>query len=139
MDSLSIKRVWEDSDFFEIEVMATSELIQARVKSYTTSESIKELSSRLANFPKTHDDKYLWENGTRGDASTPYVSLEFWCENKRGCVIIEVYMELTDGASFDKHNCCFFVKTEVGLLNKFGKSLNIIDMPGTGQRVVLNQ
>ena len=28
---------------------------------------------------------------------------------------------------------------KVGLLNEFGKSLMIIDMPGTGQKVLLKQ
>ena len=139
MDILSIERVWEDTDFFEIEVVAQSKLISAKVRSYTTEASINELAHKLADFPQNFDDKYIWENGAKGDDSTPFVSLEFWCEDKRGHIAIEVYMELDDGASYSKHNCCFFVKTEGGLLNSFGKSLALLNESGIGKKVTLNK
>ena len=72
---LSVEKVWEDYDFFEIEIFAESELISAKTKSYTTKESIDELASHLLSFPKSFNDSYLWENGTKGDGSTPFVSL----------------------------------------------------------------
>ncbi|AFM01688.1 MULTISPECIES: hypothetical protein [Desulfitobacterium] len=134
---LSIERIWEDVDFFEIEVIAQSEIISASVRSYTTVASINELALRLATFPQKIDDRYIWENGDKGDDSTPYVSLEFWCEDKLGHIVIEVYMELDDGASYNKHNCCFFVKTEAGLLNSFGKSLVLLNEQGIGQKITL--
>jgi len=139
MDFLSIERVWEDNDFFEIEVVAESEIIRANMRSYTTSESIKELASKLAAFPQNYNDRYIWENGEKGDATTTFISLEFWCEDKLGHIIIEVYMELDDGASYNKHNCCFYVKTEVGLLNSFGKSLFILNECGAGKKATLNR
>jgi hypothetical protein len=75
----------------------------------------------------------------KGDSSTPFVSFEFSCEDKRGHIIIEVYMELDDGASYSKHNCCFFVRTEAGLLNDFGKSLTSLNKSGIGKKVKLNK
>jgi len=39
---LSIERIWEENDFFQIEVFAQSEFISAKVKSYTTEESIND-------------------------------------------------------------------------------------------------
>lgn len=134
---LSIERIWEDVDFFEIEVIAQSEIISASVRSYTTEASINELALRLATFAQKIDDRYIWENGDKGDDSTPYVSLEFWCEDKLGHIVIEVYMELDDGASYNKHNCCFFVKTDAGLLNSFGKSLVLLNEQGIGKKIAL--
>ena len=137
MAVLSIERIWEDVDFFEIEVIARSETISASIKSYTTVALINELALRLATFPQKIDDRFIWENGSKGDDSTPYVSLEFWCEDKLGHIIIEVYMEIDDGASYNKHNCCFFVKTEPGLLNSFGKSLVLLNEQGIGKKITL--
>jgi len=137
MTVLSIERIWEDVDFFEIEIIAQSDLVRASVRSYTTTESINELASQLATFPKSLEDRYIWENSTKGDDSTPFVSLEFWCENKRGSIVIEVYMEIDDGASYDKHNCCFFIKTEPGLLNGFGQALSLVNERGIGRKVTL--
>jgi len=138
MDNLSIERVWEDADFFEVEIIAQSVLACASTKSYTTTESINELASKLAAFPQNLDDRYIWENGGKGDNCTPFVSLEFWCEDRLGHIVIEVYIEIDDGASYDKHNCCFYIKTEVGLLNRFGKSLVLLNERGLGEKVTLN-
>lgn len=137
MDTISVERIWEDVGFFEIEVKAQSELICASVKSYTTSASINELANRLKTFPKGLDDRFIWENGTKGDDSTPCLSLEFWCEDKLGHIVIEVYLEIDDGASYNRHNCCFYLKTEPGLLNRFGKSLVLLNKQGIGRKVIL--
>ncbi|MCL2400856.1 MAG: hypothetical protein FWC91_14075 [Defluviitaleaceae bacterium] len=138
MDILTIERVWEDTDFFEIEVIAQADIIRASIRSYTTDESINALASRLAEFPKYPNDRYIWINGEKGEGATPFVSLEFWCEDKSGHIITEIYMEIDDGASFDKHNCCFFIRTEIGLLNSFGKSLALLNERGLGTKISLN-
>ena len=137
MDSLSIERVWEDVGFFQIEVIAQSKFACARIKSYTTEDLIGELASQLETFPAKFDDRYIWRNGTKGNSSTPFISLDFWCKDKLGHIVIEVYMELDDGASYDKHNCCFYIKTEAGLLNSFGKSLFSLNQPGIGKKITL--
>ncbi|MDR1101572.1 MAG: hypothetical protein LBL34_04390 [Clostridiales bacterium] len=138
MDMISIERIWEDDYFFQIEITAQSEIMRASVKSYTTEALLKELALRLVSFPQNFNDRYLWENGTKGDDSTPFVSLEFWCADKLGHIIVEVYMEIDDGAAYSKHNCCFFVKTEIGLLQTFGNSLFVLNERGIGKKVILN-
>jgi len=137
MDTLSIERIWEDTDFFQIEVLAQSEHIYAKTRSYTNVALINELSSRLATFPQRINDRYKWENGIKGDSSTPFVSFEFWCEDKLGHILVEVYMEIDDGASYDVHNCCLFIRTEIGLLNDFGKELASLNEEGVGKNVTL--
>lgn len=138
VDILSLERVWEDRNFFEIEVLAQSESVCAKARSYVTPEAILELSAALASFPQSENDRYYWECGTKGDESTPFVSLEFWCEDQLGHVLIEVYMEIDDGGSLCKHNCCFFIRTNVGELNSFGKRIRSLCKEGTGTIIVLN-
>ena len=137
MDLLSIQRTWENSEFFEIEVIAQSELIRARVKSYTTEALINELASHLACFLQKSDEKYIWKNGTKGDNSTPFISLEFWREDRLGHIIVEVYMEIDDGTSLDRHNCCFYIRTESEALSRFGKSLTMLNEKGIGMEITL--
>ena len=139
MDFLSLERIWEDEDFFEIEIIAKSRLICASVRSYTTDKLMLELALRLSAFPQNSDERFIWENGRKGDDSTPFISLEFWCADKLGHITIEVYMEIDDGGLYSKHNCCFFVETEIGLLNNFGKSLRSLNESGIGKKIILNQ
>lgn len=139
MDSIIIERIWEDDEFFEVKFSANSNVICAQVKSYTTKKSISNLIAGLESFIIKQDDRFFWENGEKGDLSTPYISLEAWNEDKCGHIIIEVYMELEDGAAYGKHNCCFYVKSELGLLNQFGKALHKLNEPGIGAKAVLNE
>ena len=139
MDMLTIERIWEDADFYEIEVNARNSVIHASVKSYTTEALINELATRLLSFPQSLNDRYFWENGERGDESTPYLSLEFWSGDKLGHVVVEVYMEIDDGAPYSKHNCCFFIKTDIGQLNNFGKSLLYLNQCTGNRKISLNE
>ena len=139
MDILSVERVWEDNEFFEIKVSAQTKLINASVRSYTTDEWITGLAHRLATFPNGLSDRFIWENGEKGDETTPFVSLEVWCADKLGHVVVEVYMEIDDGALFSKHNCCFYVRTEIGMLNRFGKDLFSLVIKGVGHSATLNK
>ena len=138
MDLLTIERVWEDEYFFEIRVAAKSKSISAECRSYTTEDAISELSTKLIAFPSKPNDSFLWENGIKGDQSTPFLSLEFMCEDKLGHILVEVYMEIDDGALYSKHNCCFYVRTEIGLCNKFGKALDEFKTSNVGEIAVLN-
>lgn len=54
-----------------------------------------------------------------GDNTTPCVSFSFIRSDLLGHVLIQVTMELDDGAPLSEHNCCFYVKTELGLLHSF--------------------
>jgi len=134
---LSIERIWEDDYFYEIKVHAKSEFVSASTECYTNNDLINNLANNLSSFPKNFEDRFFWENGEKGDDSTTYFSLEFWCEDKLGHILIEIYMEINDGGSFDKHNCCFYLKTEIGLLNNFGKSLFKLNNKGIGYKVTL--
>ncbi|NLD60773.1 MAG: hypothetical protein GX647_14100 [Clostridiales bacterium] len=137
MDNLIFERVWQDGDLFEIEVTAQSEHVRARTKTYCTKEGISPLSEVLAAFPRSPNDSYLWENGDKGDAYPPYVSLRFYCKDRAGHIGVEVFMEIDDGGSLDRHHCCFELSAEAGMLNRFGRALRHVTEPVVGMRVEL--
>lgn len=139
MDNLISERVWQDDGFFEIKVTAQSNHAQAATCSYTTNDSIKDLSDRLSVFPLSSTDEYLWQNGTRGDGHTPCVELRFFCKDKLGHIRIEAHLEIDDGGSLDNHHCSFYLSTEPQILNSFGKSLLALNNPITGTKVELNE
>ena len=138
MDYLSIERVWEDADFFEIEVVAQSKFICAKAKTYIPTGGINDLASELETFPKNLNGKYSWEAGECSDVCS-FISLKFYCEDKRGHIVIEIHMDINDGTPQSKHNCHLFIKTETGLLNSFGKSLALLNERGIGKKITLNE
>lgn len=47
-------------------------------------------------------------------------------------------MELDDGGSYSSHNCCFYLNTEIGLLEKFCEKIPTLKQNLLGIKVVLN-
>ena len=137
MDNITLERVWEDAEIFQIEVLAESAWVKASVRSYTDVSSLKELSSKIFNLTNMKISEFIWENGKKGVGFTPYVSFACRHKDKKGHIQIEVYMEIDDGGSYEKHNCCFYIDTELGLLNKFGESLLNLNVSGIGYKVSL--
>ena len=133
MNLLSFEKIWEDDEVYGIELIAESEFVKIKTKTYTYPEKIKELAEILLSYPQKKNDCFLWENGIKGDGYTPYFSLEFKC-NEYGHVEIEIYSEIEDGGLSKNHNCFFSVRSEIGLINKFGKSVLNMNSGGTGTK-----
>ncbi|NLF27671.1 MAG: hypothetical protein GX592_07200 [Clostridiales bacterium] len=137
MDNLIFERVWQDEHLFELEVTAQSEHVRARTQTYCSEEAISLLSKILAAFPRSRNDSYLWENGDEGDGYPPFISLRFYCKDAAGHIGIEVFMEIDDGESLNRHRCCFALSTEAGMLNRFGRALKHINEPVVGTKIEL--
>ena len=123
-------------NFYEIKITAIADLIRASSQVYVCNKMIPKLAKSLMNFPKSINDEVFWRASKIGDS--PNASLRLFCRDKLGHVEIEVYMVIDDGASYDKHNCCFYVGTEAGLINRFGKALISFDKSDVGTTVSLN-
>ena len=144
-DNIVIEKTWQDYDFFEIRITGISNIITASAETYTTDKSIDKLTNLIKAFIDGYADgvngcskNYLWENGEKGDQSTACISLEFYRKDNFGHIQIEIYLELDDGGKFSKHNCCFYVETELGLLEAFGRKLEKLKEQQTGAKIILN-
>ncbi|MCL2842472.1 MAG: hypothetical protein FWE28_03260 [Oscillospiraceae bacterium] len=136
------KKIWQDEteDLFELQMIASSRLIYARSSAYAGSATIDELVNGLDRFISGKTDTFLWEHGSRGGvAGFGLLSLKFFPKNKWGHILVEVYMELDDGGTPGEHNCCFYVETELGLLEKFCKRLYLLKEPDLNVEIMLNE
>ena len=119
LDNLIITRFWQDIEFFQIEIECKTEFISARGKVYTTDDLIDDLYNKIETFLSGKVYSTCWQNGTRGDATTPCISFQFFHKDKLGHILIEVFLEIDDGGALSAHNCCFYINTETGLLHQF--------------------
>ena len=138
-DRIEIERIWQDNDYFEIQVTCISDIITATTKVYTYNENIDRLSDEIKGLINGNVNECFWENGEKGDSTTAYISMKFNKRDKLGHIKIEVFMELDDGGEFSKHNCCFYVNTELGLLMEFQRNLYKIKSQQLGEKIILNQ
>lgn len=138
-DNLIITRFWQDIEFFQIEIECKTELITVRGRVYTADDLIDDLCNKIETFLSGHIDAPCWQNGTRGDATTPCIALRFSRKDELGHVLIEVFMEIDDGGTLSTHNCCFYINTEMGLLYQFKENLPKLKAPQLGIRVSLTR
>ncbi len=138
-DSMKFERIWQEDNFFEIKITCRAEVIAVTTQVYISDENIDELCAKLNIFLDGDDETVLWKCGTKGDDSTTCFSLAFMRSNQLGHVRIEVYMELNDGGLLSRHNCCFFINTESGLLYKFLCDLPKIKQKHIGIQVILGE
>jgi len=123
INNIVIKKVWQDTDFLEVRISCSSENISATANVYLTNENLMMLHHGLIKFCNKEIDLFKWQSGDLGDDSTACVSFLFSRMDKAGHIAIDVFMEIDDGAPFSKHNCCFYVFTEIGLLYSFVEKL----------------
>ena len=122
-DNITLRKIWQDDDVIELTVVCSSPIITATSEIYVSDSLIDEL---------------IWANEERGDASTACVSFRFFREDALGHIAIEVFAELDDGGDYSKHNCCFFVRTEYGLLMNFCDHLDQLKNGSVGCEIRLN-
>ena len=138
LDNIIMEKLYQDIDFFEVKLTCSSEIITATDKYYISSDNFKNLLTNMNGFLTGEIDEYFWSSGKTGDDTTACFSLQFLREDKLGHVLLEVYMELNDGAKLSRHNCCFYVRTELGLLTEFHKDLSVIIEQQLGDKIILN-
>lgn len=136
-DNIILRKIWQDDDVIELAVVCSSPLITATSEIYVSDSLIDELISEITRFLNGNKEGF-WANEERGDASTACVSFRLFREDELGHIAIEVFAELDDGGDYSKHNCCFFVRTEYGLLMNFCDHLAQLKSGSGGYEIQLN-
>lgn len=119
-NNISFKRIWQDDEFFRLEILCSGSAVTAVTEIYADDSDIDELTSVIKRFLDGDSAANYWRCG---DLVNYGVEFEF-SSDKQGHIKIEVYMKITDGESDNEHECCFFVNTEHGMLYKFMSELH---------------
>ena len=139
MDYIDVCKIWQDNELIELEIVGSSGVITATARIYVSDPLIDDLIYQIEQFLSGKVAESFWANEETGDSTTTCVSLRFFHKDKLGHILIEVFMELDDGGKFSKHNCCFYVNTEIGLLTTFCKRLPRLKQNEFGTHLILNE
>lgn len=137
VDNIKIERIWQDEDFFEILVTCSNNVITASTEVYVTELAVKQLQNEIDQFLQLKKSDIFWRSGERGNQSTPCVEFKMCMKDSSGHVLVEIFMELNDGGDLDKHTCCFYINTELGMLHGFNSKLSTLMNPVIGTSVSL--
>lgn len=138
IDRIEIEKLWFDDELAQLSVVCSSSVITASTKIYVNDALVDELIYQTERFLSGKAKESEWANEERGDHTPPCVSFRFCSHDMLGHILVEVYMELDDGGEYNSHNCCFYIQTEIGQLERFCKSLPHLKRKEPNIRVVLN-
>ena len=123
MDYLEIRKLWEDEvePFMRWKVTASCPEVTAAVELYVSDAQADALYGQLETF--LHGGAaFSWSAGT-GDGR---LSLGFRRRDALGHLGVEVELEREPDVGRDGYRCRFFLATETGLLESFGKKLPVL-------------
>ncbi len=122
MDNIILKKVWQDGTIIELEISANSEFVSAYQNCYIEDKALLEISEKMCNYIENYDTACYLEFGKKEGNYTPAFSMYILPADMHGHVKIEVDVEIADNET-RSHRCCFFVNSELGLVEQLGKSL----------------
>ena len=137
MDNIFVKKIYEDNDLIEIELIANNDFIVARQFCYVNKEIINNISKKIIGYSKSYNKKCYIETGNKNGKYTPSFSMEFMKPDVHGHILIEMDVEISDNDE-RKHRSKFYVKTELGLVEKFAINLMSIVKYNVDVEIYLN-
>jgi hypothetical protein len=132
MDNIVFEEMW-DPTYYHVVITAQSKLISATFDGWgsISQSDIHELSRILLSIPLPikNDHAIAWIP-VSGNGQFSGISFTITQLNKRVGINVEVYMRIKDGDEHDSHFCRFFVQTEIGELEAFGRRLKSLGKDG---------
>jgi hypothetical protein len=122
MDNIKIEKNWEDSNVLELKVSAKTEYLSIYQLCYIQTTDLELIGKNIKGYSFNFNNTCYVEFGKLTGDFTPAFSLNFLPADTSGKVKIEVDMEIDDNDE-RKHRCCFYVESEIGLIEQFGNGL----------------
>lgn len=128
MDNIIFKKIYHENNLIELKITASAEFITAYQTCYVDEVTLIETSDKIASYLNDWNTKCYIEFGKKKGNYTPAFSMEIFPASKHGYVKIEVDIEIDDNTT-RSHRCSFYIESEIGLLEKFGKSMKDLVLP----------
>jgi hypothetical protein len=120
-----MKKIWDDSDFFEVNLCLYSTGCNVDLNIYLGNEDLEELKSGVEEFAnKLGKNEFIWTSGKETENTSHFLFMRFFLQDKKGIVGIEVKV---DNKLDPPYSMCsnFYILTEISqvddLTRKLGK------------------
>lgn len=136
MDNIIMKKIWQDGDLIELKISASSEYVSAYQTCYIQEVKLEAIAEKISQYTFNYNDTYYMEFGNKQGNYTPAFSMCILPADMSGHVKIEVDIEIDDNDT-RCHRCCFYVQSELGLIEKLGASLKYLAKEPIGYEATL--
>lgn len=135
-DNLIFEKIYQDDNLIELKISAFSEYVSAYQNCYIQDTALLYIAKKICNYTHHYEESYYLEFGHKEGDYTPAFSMELLPADSFGHVKIEVDLEINDNDT-RAHHCPFYVNSELGLVEQFGKSLERLVHEPVGGKVSL--
>lgn len=137
MDNIIFDKKWQDEHLIELKISADSEFVSAYQRCYVQDTALVEISEKIQNYIDNYNESCYLEFGHKEGNYTPAFSMNILPADETGHMKVEVDIEIADNDT-RIHRCCFYVKSELGLIERLGISLKGLVDAVEGEKVYLN-
>lgn len=137
MDNIIFEKIWHDDSLIELKISANSEFATAYQSCYIQDKKLEEIAQAICVFIENYKDACYLEFGKKDGNYTPAFSMCMLPADISGHVKIEVDIEIADNNT-RSHRCCFYVKSELGLIEQLGKALKKLIIEPDGYKASLH-
>ncbi|WJE26681.1 hypothetical protein [Bacillus cereus] len=120
--SIKIKRIWEDTDFCELNLDFQGLSCNTNIDIYTTNEELEDLRKGIIKFSNFKLNEFQWVSGADIENITHFLSIRFFFQDKKGIVGIEVVADNKQSKPYWMRTN-FFILTELNQIDDFVKKL----------------
>lgn len=92
-DNISIKKLWYDEDFYEVQIIMSTEQIHCKINTYIVDEEINALSQKILDYVK-NDIGFYWEIGEEDSDSCPKIIIESFIKDISGHIVLNASCQL---------------------------------------------
>lgn len=132
MDNIEFKKIWSDTDFYQIQICAINNYVNATTISYVVASEIEDLAKKISDFTSGDKKELIWEIGNKNDIACPYISLSSNAVDKFGHVLLDIYMQLSIEEIRKDYHCCLPIYAEIGMLDKLSSELLMLNEASIG-------
>ena len=137
MDNLKIQTVMIDGNLVELRIDAMSEYVSVHQSCYVSDSDLLLFSKKIKDYISDPKSECYLEFGKKTGNYTPAFSMLLLPMEKNGHVLIEVDFEIDDNPD-RKHRCSFYINSELGSIEGFGRRLGGLLVNEMGTESELN-
>ena len=137
---LELEIIWKDEHMVELRVVANNGRYLGTTEVYETGSYISEFSQNLGGFPKTLDEKIIFEAGEKD--SYAYFSMRFYCIDSVGHTAVQIQLEENVGTEYrpeEKDKLTMEMLFEPGALDQFKEQLFKMGSSEQGKAVLIGK
>ena len=125
MNNIIFENIWRDDNLIELKITCISEYVTAYQTCYIENKELHIIGERISQYSFEHTKGCYLEFGKKEGNFTPAFSMKLLPADSLGHVKVEVDVEIFDNDKRE-HRCCFYVFTELGLIDDLGMTIRNI-------------